>query len=151
MAPAILLREKVDADLPEITDLWVASWNAAMPQIDFETRRVWFVERMATLEADGATTIVALAGGDIVGFVVIDPSTGYLDQIAVLPLRQGSEVAAALMAQAKRRSPAGVDLLVNKDNGRAVRFYEKEGFVITGETVNERSGAPVHKMSWRPK
>jgi hypothetical protein len=33
---------------------------------------------------------------------------------------------------------------------RAIRFYEKEGFVISGEALNWRSGAPVHKMSWRP-
>ena len=29
-------------------------------------------------------------------------------------------------------------------------FYEKQGFVICGEAINWRSGAPVHKMSWRP-
>ena len=39
---------------------------------------------------------------------------------------------------------------VNTDNARAIRFYEKHGFVISGEALNRRSGAPVHKMSWRP-
>ena len=39
----------------------------------------------------------------------------------------------------------------NKDNARAIRFYEKQGFVISGEAINWRSGAPVHKMSWRPR
>ncbi len=46
--------------------------------------------------------------------------------------------------------PAGLDLHVNKDNTRAIHFYEKHGFVISGEALNWRSGAPVHKMSWRP-
>src|SRR6516164_2453299 len=54
------------------------------------------------------------------------------------------------VAEAKRISPAGLDLHVNKDNTRAIRFYEKQGFVISGEALNWRSGAPVHKMSWRP-
>jgi putative acetyltransferase len=44
----------------------------------------------------------------------------------------------------------GLDLHVNKDNARAIRFYEKHGFVVSGEALNWRSGAPVHKMSWRP-
>ena len=32
----------------------------------------------------------------------------------------------------------------------AIRFYEKHGFVVTGQDLNPRSGAPLHKMSWRP-
>jgi hypothetical protein len=31
-----------------------------------------------------------------------------------------------------------------------VRFYEKNGFIKSGEDVNPRSGAPIYRMSWRP-
>jgi len=41
-------------------------------------------------------------------------------------------------------------LLVNKDNARAIRFYEKHGFRYAGEDKNPVSGRPVNKMSWRP-
>jgi putative acetyltransferase len=68
----------------------------------------------------------------------------------VAPEAWGSEVATALIEEAKRLSPHGLDARVNKDNYRAIRFYEKHGFVICGEALNWRSGAPVHKMSWRP-
>jgi putative acetyltransferase len=54
------------------------------------------------------------------------------------------------MAEAKRLSPHGLDLKVNADNVRAIRFYEKQGFVIAGEDVNPLSGAAIRKMSWRP-
>jgi putative acetyltransferase len=60
-------------------------------------------------------------------------------------------VAAALLTQAKLISPKGLDLHVNKDNERAIGFYAKHGFVVSGGAINWRSGAPVHKMSWRPK
>jgi putative acetyltransferase len=93
---------------------------------------------------------VAEAGGQIIGFVTVDPSTFDLDQIVVAPETWGMGVATALMAEAKRISPAGLDLHVNTDNTRAIGFYEKHGFVISGEAINWRSGAPVHKMSWRP-
>ena len=59
-------------------------------------------------------------------------------------------IASALLNEAMRISPAGLDLNVNKDNALAIRFYKKHGFVISGEALNWRSGAPVHKMSWRP-
>ena len=97
-----------------------------------------------------AAIAVAEANGKMVGFVTVDPKTFDLDQIVVAPEAWGGGVASALIAEAKRLSPNGLDLHVNKDNFRAVRFYEKQGFVISGEALNWRSGAPVHKMSWRP-
>ena len=89
-------------------------------------------------------------GGSCVGFVTVDPKTGYLDQIVVAPEAWGSDVASMLMAEAGAFRPAGLDLKVNADNARAIRFYEKHGFVDAGETVNESSGAPVRMMRWRP-
>jgi len=58
--------------------------------------------------------------------------------------------ASITVAEAKRASPRGLDLDVNTDNARAIAFYQKEGFVITGDGVNPRSGRPVHHMRWRP-
>jgi len=51
--------------------------------------------------------------------------------------------------RAKRRSPDGVTLLVNADNFRAIRFYERNGFVHAGEDVNPGSKRPVLKMAWK--
>ena len=51
----------------------------------------------------------------MVGFVTVDPRTGYLDQIVVAPERWASGVGAALIAEAKRLSPAGLELDVNTD------------------------------------
>jgi len=149
-AEALLIRDMVAADLPEMSDLWVASWQAAMPKIDFEARRPWFVNRMAAHRESGARTLVALCDGDIAGFVVVDPATGYLDQIAVAPTRQGQGIATALLAHAKDVSPQLIELDVNQTNARAIRFYEREGFRIVGEGANPNSGAPIYKMQWRP-
>ena len=62
----------------------------------------------------------------MIGFVTVDPRTLYLDQIVVAPEHWGSGVGAALIAEAKRLSPAGLDLDVNTDNARAIRFYGRE-------------------------
>jgi putative acetyltransferase len=147
-APTVLIREKVVADLPEIADLWVESWNAAMPHIEFEERRAWFVDRMAEHDAAGARTLVALVNGDIAGFVVVDPATGYLDQLAVAPMQQRRGVAATLVSGARRVSPAMLELHVNQDNLPAVEFYKSQGFSIVSVDVNQRSGAPVFRMIW---
>ena len=88
--------------------------------------------------------------GVLTGFVTVDLRSLYLDQMVVAPEAWGSGAAEALMAEAKRRFPRGLDLHVNTDNARAIRFYEKHGFKIAGEGVNPISGRPVYKMAWRP-
>lgn len=140
------------AHAPELTDLWVAAWTQAMPQIDFEARRAWFVDHLGKLEAEGAAIVCAFDAdtGDMLGFVTMNPSSGDLDQIAVAPRAQGSSAAKLLLAEAQRLSPARVRLEVNAGNPRAIAFYAREGFVRTGESVNPMSGLPTISLEWRP-
>ena len=89
-------------------------------------------------------------GRALVGFVTID-ATGYLDQLVVAPDALG--LAACATRWSTRPSgcrPDGITLLVNTDNARAIRFYERNGFVHAGDDVNPTSGRPVHRMSWQP-
>jgi putative acetyltransferase len=148
--PDRVIRPMQPADLPETLDVWVAAWQAAYPAIDFNARRGWTIERIAELERTGSKSLVVLKGGRIVGAMVVNPHSGYLDQIVVATDCQGGGVADALLAEACRLSPAGLDLHVNQDNSRAIRFYERHGFVKSGEDVNPRSGAPIYNMCWRP-
>ncbi len=149
-APAFTLRPYAPADEDAAIELWRRTWQQAYPQIDFTARLDWWRQRWRDELVPAATITVAEADGKMIGFVTVDPRTFDLDQIVVAPEAWGMGVATALMAEAKRISPAGLDLHVNTDNTRAIRFYEKHGFVISGEAINWRSGAPVHKMSWRP-
>lgn len=144
------LRPATAADRPAMADLWVASWVKTLPEIDFEARRPWLETHLDTLSAAGALCWVAASEDAVAGFVVIDPRTGYLDQIAVSPAFWGRGAAEALMAQAKSLSPALVALDVNQENPRALRFYEKMGLAITGEGENPMSGRRTFRMEWRP-
>lgn len=141
----------VAAHAPEVVDLWVASWARTMPDIDFEARRPWIADRLLEAEAKGvAVRLATTATGEIAGFVMIDPATGWLDQIAVHPDWWGAGVAEALLAEARRLSPARIGLDVNADNPRAVAFYEKQGFARVGVGENPRSGLPTLVLEWRP-
>jgi putative acetyltransferase len=130
--------------------LWQRTWQQHYPQIDFAERVAWWRQRWRSELVPVATITVAEREGALVGFVTVDPKTRYLDQIVVAPEVWGSDVASALIAEARRLSPSGLDLKVNADNARAIRFYEKHGFAITGHEANPSSGAPVYVMSWRP-
>jgi putative acetyltransferase len=129
--------------------LWQATWQQAYPSIDFAARVDWWRERWRNELVPRAAVIVGEHGGTLAGFVTIDAS-GYLDQLVVAPEHWGSPLAASLLDEAKRLSPDRVTLLVNTDNARAIRFYERHGFVLAGNDVNPTSGRPVLRMEWKP-
>ncbi len=138
--------------MPAMTDLWVEAWQEAMPEIDFEARRGWLCHRIGTLIEEGAVIELALeASGEaaparLLGFVSVHPRTGYVDQLVVHPDHWGEGVASRLVAAAAARSRGRLSLDVNEENERAVRFYEKAGFVATGRGVNPTSGRPTLRM-----
>ena len=148
MSDAFHLRPYRAEDEDAAIALWLETWRHAYPSIDFAARLDWWRERWRGELVPDAAIIIAERQGAPVGFVTIDAS-GYLDQLVVAPAHWGSEIADALVNEAKRRSPDRITLLVNKDNARAIRFYERNGFVHAGEDVNPTSGRPVLKMEWK--
>ena len=148
MATALQLRPYRTEDEDAAIALWQQTWQKAYPAIDFAARVTWWRERWRSELVPNAAVIVAEQAGTLVGFVTVDPS-GYLDQLVVAPDHWGSGLAAALVNEAKRLSPDRITLLVNADNIRAIRFYERNGFAHAGEDVNPTSGRPVLKMEWK--
>jgi putative acetyltransferase len=149
-AAACVLRRYAAADEDAAVALWLRTWQAAYPALDFAERLDWWRQRWRNELLPAAEVVIAEADGVMIGFVTVDPRTRYLDQIVVAPERWTSGVGSALIAEAKRLSPGGLDLDVNIDNARAIGFYNKHAFVISGAGVNPISGKPVHRMSWRP-
>ena len=144
------LRPYAAADEDVVIELWRRSWQQAYPDIDFSARLSWWREGWRKELVPSATITVAERADAPVGFVTIDSKTGYLDQIVVAPEAWGEKIAESLLAEAKRICPAAIELHVNTDNVRAIRFYEKHGFVVTGESRNPLSGRPVLAMRWKP-
>ena len=142
------LRPYRAADEEVAIELWRRSWQHSYPDIDFSARLSWWRERWRRELVPSAKITLAERAGALVGFVTIDPATGYLDQIVVAPEAWGVDVAEALLAEAKRICPEKIELHVNKDNARAIGFYDKHGFVVTGESSNPLSGRPVFAMRW---
>jgi putative acetyltransferase len=155
VSAAFALRHYQPGDEDASVALWLRTWQATYPELDFAERLDWWRARwrdelLPIAQVVVAEVVIAEAGGVMIGFVTVDAKTLYLDQIVVAPEHWGSGVGVALVAEAKRISPRGLDLDVNTDNARAIAFYEKCGFVVTGDGKNSISGKPVHRMSWRP-
>jgi putative acetyltransferase len=151
MIPAdVTLRRYRQSDEDAAVTLWLRSWQAAYPQLDFIARLDWWRQRWRDELLRTADVVMAEQNDVLIGFVTIDPRTFYLDQIVVAPEHWRSGIGAVLLEEARRISPHGLDLDVNVDNARAIAFYKKHGFTIAGPGKNPVSGKPVHRMSWRP-
>lgn len=149
MSTSFHLRRYRAEDEDAAIELWRLTWQQTYPAIDFTARVPWWRERWRNELVPNAAIVVAEQSEILIGFVTIDRS-GYLDQLVVSPDRWGSKLATALVDEAKHLSPGGVTLKVNKDNARAIRFYERNGFEHAGEDVNPTSARPVLRMTWRP-
>lgn len=146
--PAATLRLYTPGDEDAAIELWRRTWTHHFPHIDFNARVNWWRERWRQELLPVAQVVLAENAGALLGFVTVDPKAKYLDQIVVAPEHWGSGIAEALLIEARRLSPGGLELLVNKDNARAIRFYEKHGFAYAGEDKNPVSGIAVNRMKW---
>ncbi len=144
-----VLRRYEARDEDDAIALWLRTWQTAYPLLDFAQRLDWWRTRWRHELVPATKIVIAEDAGEMIGFVTVDPCTRDLDPIVVAPGRWASGVGAALLDEAKRLSPSGLDLDVNTDNARAIAFYGKHGFSISGSGVNPISHKPIHRMSWR--
>jgi putative acetyltransferase len=144
----VKLRRYEPGDETAAHELWRRSWQTAYPAIDFDARMGWWRKRWRDELLPQAAVVVAEVCERLVGFVTVDQTTGYLDQIVVAPEAWGGGIADLLLLEAKRLSPEKLVLHVNIDNTRAVAFYRRHGFAVTSQDVNPRSGAAIYVMRW---
>ena len=150
MEPEIKIHDMKAGDLLAVLDFWVQAWAPVVPGIDFEARRPNFVQHLAELAKGGARQRIAVVEGRPVGLLVIHPETGYLDQIVVAPACFGGGLAKALLDDARKIAAATITLTVNQINTRAIRFYEREGFVRGESGISPTSGLLTWHYAWSP-
>lgn len=96
---------------------------------------------------------VAVSDGEVVGTIActnVSSDEGHLRGMAVLPQRQGTGVALALLeaaeAELRRRGCKRVTLDTTEPLTRAIRFYEKNGYFASGR-VSDFFGMPLYEYA----
>ena len=91
---------------------------------------------------------VAERAGRVVGFLAL-AEDGHVDGFYLAEAARGEGVGAALVAEAKRRRPAGLKLWTFVANAAARRFYAREGFVEVRRTDGDNEeGLPDVLLAW---
>lgn len=134
--PGLVVRPSTDADVPVVAEIWYAAWldahlgNVPDQLVEIRTPES-FHTRTAPRVAD--TTVAEMPSG-IAGFTMIDADE--VEQVFVAAGHRGTGIATELLTAAERRiASAGhavAWLAVVPGNGRARRFYERQGWSDDG-------------------
>ena len=82
----------------------------------------------------------------IVGFVGLN--NNYIEGIFVDVNNQRDGIGTALLDKIKEYRE-GLTLSVYKKNVNAIKFYEKNNFIITGENIDENTNEIEYTMTWK--
>ncbi len=130
-----LLRPARPDDADRIAVIWHLGWRDGhegnVPEALLPHRR--FAHFRDRVPPRIATTAVAEADGELAGFVTVKGDE--VEQVYVAAASRGGNVARALLRHAERAVAERFDvawLAVVAGNGRARRFYEKNGWTDAG-------------------
>jgi GNAT superfamily N-acetyltransferase len=150
VSDGVTLRRADPGDGDALGDVWLDAWYAtfdfppAHPDADVRT---WLRDEMLPAHE----VWVATDGADrVVGFLAL--SDDMVDQLYIAPGWIGRGIGSRLIALAKERRPAGIDLYCFQVNDRARRFYESRGFsvIAEGDGSNNEEHQPDLRYAWRP-
>lgn len=86
------------------------------------------------------------ATNQIAGFIGL--SNNHIEGIFVREDAQSHGIGKQLLDYVKRVKP-NMSLCVYKDNTRAIRFYQRELFVIQSESIDENTNQKEYAMAWK--
>jgi ribosomal protein S18 acetylase RimI-like enzyme len=147
-----------DADLPAVAELAGVIWRKHYPGIITAEQIEYMLSlgyshaalRRFIVEA-GAGLVLAYAGGRLAGFAAYyrpdHPAELKLDKLYVQQDHHGQGIGSRLIARvesaASRQGRPTLILNVNKNNAKAIRAYERNGFAVRESVVVDIGGGFV--------
>ena len=132
-----------------ITRVWMDSWVSTGLEDASDTLLARLRERVTTEAAKGWNLYVADDNGKLAAMLAIHPPDCYLDQLFVAPEYQGSGLGRRLLAFTRQQMPDEIWLRCVRENEKAWRWYEREGFVFEKEELEPKNGFMMKYYRWK--
>lgn len=141
-----MIRELRKTDINRVADIWL---DTNLKAHYFIPARYWksnfeLVKEMLSQ----AEVYVYEDDKEIHGFIGL--SGEYIEGIFVSDEKQSQGIGKLLLDHAKDRKPK-LRLNVYKKNTRAISFYQREGFEIQDEGLDNATGEKDYVMTWQQK
>lgn len=145
----IRIRQSTPADGERAVQIWRDAVDATHDFLTTEDRAAIEAEVRSFLPA--APLWLAVDADDRpIGFMLLDGSS--MEALFIDPVHRGAGVGRALVAHALEHHPT-LTTEVNEQNGQAVGFYERLGFVPTGRSERDGQGRayPLIHLRFAPR
>jgi ribosomal protein S18 acetylase RimI-like enzyme len=144
-----LIRPAHSDEYDEIARLWMDSWvSTGLDQASnalLENLRA----RIPREVDSGWSLFVADDDGKLAAMLALHLPKRYLDQLFVAPANQGRSLGRHLLAFTREKMPDEIWLRCVRENEKAWRWYEREGFVFEKEAIEPAMGRMMKYYRWK--
>jgi ribosomal protein S18 acetylase RimI-like enzyme len=135
----------------EIARVWMNSWASTGIE-DASNFLLAKLRARIPLEVEkGWSLFVAEDGAALAAMLALHLPHCYLDQLFVAPQYQRQNLGRRLLAFTRQHLPNEIYLRCVRENEKAWRWYEREGFVFEKEEVEPMTGFVMKYYRWRQK
>jgi GNAT superfamily N-acetyltransferase len=147
--PEPLIRPALPHEYDEVARVWMESWVSTGLAEASNFLLANLRARVRKEIEDGWSLFVADDGGTFAAMLALHLPQKYLDQLFVAPEYQGTGVGRQLLAFTRKQLPDEIWLRCVRENEKAWRWYEREGFVYEKEEVASATGYMMKYYRWR--
>jgi GNAT superfamily N-acetyltransferase len=148
MSPPTIRPARPD-EYPEIARVWMNSWASTGLEDASNFLLAKLRARIPIEIENGWTLFVADDGGAIAAMLALHLRKRYLDQLFVAPEYQGRDLGRRLLGFTRQLLPDEIHLRCVRENAKAWRWYEREGFVFEKEAVEPMTGFVMKFYRWK--
>ncbi|MGX4768220.1 GNAT family N-acetyltransferase [Bradyrhizobium guangdongense] len=133
----------------EIARVWMESWVSTGLAEASNFLLANLRARLRREIEDGWTLFVADDNSTIAAMLALHLPKLYLDQLFVAPAYQGQSLGRKLLAFTRTKMPDEMYLRCVRENEKAWRWYEREGFVFEKQEIEPSNGFMMKYYRWK--
>jgi ribosomal protein S18 acetylase RimI-like enzyme len=145
----LLIRPARADEYDEIAGVWMDSWASTGLEEASNYLLANLRARVRREIENGWSLSVADDRGTIAAMLALHLPKRYLDQLFVAPAYQGRSLGRNLLAFTRTQLPDEIHLRCVRENEKAWRWYEREGFVFEREQVEPMTGFMMKYYRWK--
>jgi GNAT superfamily N-acetyltransferase len=149
--PSTTIRPARTDEYDDIARVWMNGW-ASTGLEDASNFLLAKLRARIPMEIEkGWSLFVADDAGKLAAMLALNLPNKYLDQLFVAPEYQGKDLGRKLLAFTRQCLPEEIYLRCVRENEKAWRWYEREGFAFEKEAVEPMTGFVMKYYRWKKK
>jgi ribosomal protein S18 acetylase RimI-like enzyme len=144
-----IIRPARTDEYDEVARIWMESWVSTGLDQASDVLLAQLRARVPREIDNGWSLFGADDDGRLAAMLALNLPKLYLDQLFVAPQDQGRSLGRQLLAFTRTQLPEEIWLRCVRENEKAWRWYEREGFVFEKERVEPMMGFAMKYYRWK--